>query len=838
MKKFTHLLLFFLSILTSVTVQASKEPRFINNEYLIEDAENMFWLAEKTNAGNDFKGVNFRIKSYWIGAYNQNWTPIGTEEHPFRGNFDGNGHCFNGLTIHSDLPYVGLFGYVEEGVIKNLSIKDYRIITEHPQGYAGVIAGYSDAVIINCASIGGDEWWSHLSAPYCAGGLVGKADNAIYNSQARNLHKIEKANFTGGIVGESNSLVADCFSNIKKLNGRDKGHMVAKLNKPGKLHDNFRNKEWHAAEDNSNSKDGARLDVAKFTTRLNQNRSKYFAYQPLAEWNDNGLQAGNQDSGNTETPFSGKGSGTELDPFTITNAQQLTELANVVNQQLAGYTTAYYKIMNDIDLTGVEWQPIGKNASAPFKGQFDGNFKEISNLCVKSEVYFGGLFGYVREGSVKYTALHNVDVLGVKDVGHNVTYIAGLIGYAQQANVEGNIIYGNIEVNRNGGNNTKDMARVIGMFDNGSTVKGNYATGDLIGYEEGHNHRDGETITLFDNSQTVIMEGNRSYLLQGDFSSLTVEGENVILFCRNNVIDGKLSLNATTTQRGTVTTGALEFTETTNINPEGINNLGEIIMKRQPATWTEASGTGWETICLPFDANVYADGKLIAPITKTSKGAYWLREFVEPANNDSEGYVYFASYENAIEPNDFAIRQHVPYILSFPGDRYGVNSLKKKQITYRGYGEVKLNSTNPKLTHEKSDYVFEGHFLTTEKESCYVLNNNGSSFELHPITIVNPFCAVLRTKSSDLPVIQALRIATGSNQPTSMTDGTNQDDKIFAYASDGILYISTDTPGMVQVHHATTGIMVAEVYVSDNTATVNGLPKGIYLVNREKVVIY
>lgn len=835
--KFTLSLIIIFNLICAA-VQGAARPSFVNNEYVIENVEHLRWVAEQTNGGNDFKGVNFRIKSYWIDAYNQNWTPIGTEEHPFRGNFDGNGHCFNGLTINSDLPYVGLFGYAEGGVIKNLYVNAYRIISTHPQGYAGVLAGYSNSVIINCASFGTDEWWSYLSSPHCAGGLVGKADNAIYNSQARNLHKIERANHTGGIVGQSSALVTDCFSNIKKLNGYNKGHMVAALNENTVLHQNFRNRDWYEGEDNISSKDGARLNTAEFTAKLNENRNKYFAYHPLAAWNDNGLITGNGESGNNTLPFSGRGSGTEIDPFKITNAQQLVELSNIVNQQLAGYVTAYYKVTNNIDLTNFDWVPIGKNASAPFRGHFDGNFKEISNLDMKSTAYFGGLFGYIKDATVKHTALNNVDIWGVKDVGHNITYIAGLVGYAQNATVEGNLVFGNIQVNRDGGNNEKDMARVIGMFDNGSVVKGNYATGALIGYEEGHNRRDGETVTVFDNNQTVITEGNKCYLLQGDFTSLTVKGENVILLCHNNTIEGELKLNATTIQRGMITTGALEFTETTNINPDGIDNQGEIIMKRQPKTWTEASGTGWETICLPFDANVYADGQPVAPITKNSKGAYWLREFVEPTNSDNEGAVYFASYENAVSDTDFALYMHVPYILSFPGDKYGVNSLKKKEITYRGYGPLRLNVSIPKLTHDKSSYVFEGNFQTTEKESCYVLNINGSGFELHGRTTVSPFCAVLRTKSSGTPVMAALRIATGSNQATGLIDGTEQDEEIRVYVTDGTLYISAETACTVQIHNAATGMIVSEVQVNNNTETVGGLPKGVYLVNRQKVVIY
>ncbi|MEG1710577.1 MAG: hypothetical protein RR316_02085, partial [Clostridia bacterium] len=87
-------------------------------------------------------------------------------------------------------------------------------------------------------------------------------------------------------------------------------------------------------------------------------------------------------------------SGTGADaanPYVITNAQELSNLRNVTN------TYYYYILKNDIDLSGINWIPIGEttvidlgNGSYEvatvkgFMGDFNGNNKKIINLTMKS----------------------------------------------------------------------------------------------------------------------------------------------------------------------------------------------------------------------------------------------------------------------------------------------------------------------------------------------------------------------------------------------------------------------------------------------------------------------
>jgi hypothetical protein len=58
--------------------------------------------------------------------------------------------------------------------------------------------------------------------------------------------------------------------------------------------------------------------------------------------------------------FSGSGSGTAGDPYMVTSAAQLAEVANDL--------TAYYKQTNHINISGyANWTPIGNNTT-PFSG--------------------------------------------------------------------------------------------------------------------------------------------------------------------------------------------------------------------------------------------------------------------------------------------------------------------------------------------------------------------------------------------------------------------------------------------------------------------------------------
>lgn len=73
------------------------------------------------------------------------------------------------------------------------------------------------------------------------------------------------------------------------------------------------------------------------------------------------------------------GTGTADDPYQITTAEQL--------QSVNDFSTANFKLMNDIDLSDVPWNPI-----SGFTGNFDGNGMKISNLSIEDGSDSSGLF--------------------------------------------------------------------------------------------------------------------------------------------------------------------------------------------------------------------------------------------------------------------------------------------------------------------------------------------------------------------------------------------------------------------------------------------------------------
>ncbi|MCB1237851.1 MAG: choice-of-anchor D domain-containing protein [Verrucomicrobiae bacterium] len=89
--------------------------------------------------------------------------------------------------------------------------------------------------------------------------------------------------------------------------------------------------------------------------------------------------------------FSGSGSGSSSDPYVITNASQLQEMANQLS--------AHYVLGNDIDASGtITWndgagfQPIG-NESNKFTGSLDGQGYSIQNLTINRPTESAALFG-------------------------------------------------------------------------------------------------------------------------------------------------------------------------------------------------------------------------------------------------------------------------------------------------------------------------------------------------------------------------------------------------------------------------------------------------------------
>lgn len=103
------------------------------------------------------------------------------------------------------------------------------------------------------------------------------------------------------------------------------------------------------------------------------------------------------------------GTGTEADPYQISDVDKLTALATQVNDKGFGYTGKWFKLMKDIALTD-EWTPIGK-FRAEFCGNLDGNHKSISGLNVNTSTQYAGLFGTVGKITVQSLTLQDGSVI-------------------------------------------------------------------------------------------------------------------------------------------------------------------------------------------------------------------------------------------------------------------------------------------------------------------------------------------------------------------------------------------------------------------------------------------
>lgn len=80
------------------------------------------------------------------------WTPIGTSnEHPFTGDFDGNGKTITGLKCTDTSAYdVGLVGYASKATIQNVTVKDSSFIGNERIG--AVCGSIIDGAITGCTN--------------------------------------------------------------------------------------------------------------------------------------------------------------------------------------------------------------------------------------------------------------------------------------------------------------------------------------------------------------------------------------------------------------------------------------------------------------------------------------------------------------------------------------------------------------------------------------------------------------------------------------------------------------------------------------------------------------
>lgn len=120
--------------------------------------------------------------------------------------------------------------------------------------------------------------------------------------------------------------------------------------------------------------------------------------------------------------------------ITIYSGEGLKVAADVAN---SGDTDINIILDNDIDLTGIDWTPIGTE-SRPYTGTFDGGTYTITGLTVNQTRENVGLIGCIgSNGTVKNVKLENVNITGD---GYFVGGVAGTnYGTIENCSVDGTL---------------------------------------------------------------------------------------------------------------------------------------------------------------------------------------------------------------------------------------------------------------------------------------------------------------------------------------------------------------------------------------------------------------
>ncbi len=408
--------------------------------YEISTAEQLAGLAKLVNGGNNFSGKTIKLTAD-IDLNNQAWTPIGNGDNSFAffGTFDGDGYTISGLNV-PDANAPGLFGCIF-GTVQNLIVKGSVTVGDEADNgdywEAGGVVCDNNGTVQNCGFYGSVNNELGLDAGGVAGGGPGKVRNCWYykdaESSAEDVCGGTATTTTNCVVISSSdnmTMTADKLATLQ-TNAPDTGKVWSWTETEGTLYPTLIDPPktitmqpvfpdctaavsangtalteangytyevtddtvtiavsgssdaiYYAASESENAYttegENANLKKLESDTTFNKNTlPKTYYYGTLADFA--ALAAWNSVTKAYDV---------------ITAHNQLKALARMVNSGKDSMTGRNFMLNASIDLSGIDWTPIG-TAENPFKGTFTimGNYS-ISNLP-------NDLFGVVEGGTVK-----------------------------------------------------------------------------------------------------------------------------------------------------------------------------------------------------------------------------------------------------------------------------------------------------------------------------------------------------------------------------------------------------------------------------------------------------
>ena len=195
----------------------------VDDPYLISSVAQLEYLRDQSNMGSRKITAHAKLVNDIDLAYASvpSWIPVSKSfSNGFAGTFDGNGHCIKNLysSFNQD-SYVGLFGCVYGGTIKNLTVEG---VIESSCSNQGMIAGYSyGGNYYNCVAKGR----INSIGSYFVGGIAGNisksgSSNPVVQGCASYVDIVSNGTYTAGLVGMAgNGINMEACANYGNVTG-------------------------------------------------------------------------------------------------------------------------------------------------------------------------------------------------------------------------------------------------------------------------------------------------------------------------------------------------------------------------------------------------------------------------------------------------------------------------------------------------------------------------------------------------------------------------------------------------------------------------------------------
>ncbi|MBO4755058.1 MAG: hypothetical protein J5543_10725 [Bacteroidales bacterium] len=174
-----------------------------NGAYIINTTDDLDHFAASLNRGEISSESPAELNAD-LKYRSKTFTPIGTDEHTYNAEFNGNSHTITGINIVGHDSNVGVFGYLYQGAwIHDLTVQGTVSGSEN----VGGLVGYD-----HCGSITGCTVKMAVSGHNYVGGLAGFSDGYISDCVIQRTRVSGEEQHVGGIVGYNQGTVEGCVS--------------------------------------------------------------------------------------------------------------------------------------------------------------------------------------------------------------------------------------------------------------------------------------------------------------------------------------------------------------------------------------------------------------------------------------------------------------------------------------------------------------------------------------------------------------------------------------------------------------------------------------------------